>query len=84
MKDQINEIFLGLNDFSSWLYDEWQRVFERGRKSRPGHERQLCLKQEEDLETLGDYSALTFIRLSFNPDWFNSKLVAKGWTQREK
>ena len=84
MKDQINEIFLGLNDFSSWLYDEWQRVFERGRKSRPGLERQLCLKQEEDLETLGDYSALTFIRFSLSPHWFNSKLVDQGWTLKEK
>jgi hypothetical protein len=53
----------GINDFTSWLYDEWRRIFERG-KAVGGIERQICEKQEEDLDTFGDHPVLTTIRLN--------------------
>ena len=50
-----------MTDFSTWMFDEWRRVFERGRHFG-GIERQICEEQERDQETIGDHFVLTVIR----------------------
>ena len=57
--------FAGTHQFSSWLFHEWQTVFERDKLSDQFSDnlaRQICEEQALDMETYGDNIVLTFIR----------------------
>ncbi len=51
----------GINQFSGWLFEEYQRVFERGKGSE-GVARSICEDQARDLRTFGDNILMTMIR----------------------
>ena len=53
--------FAGINQFSGWLFEEYQRVFERGKGSE-GVARLICEDQARDLKTFGDNILITMIR----------------------